>query len=170
MVSPVKLAHVALKTNDLQKAKAWYLNVLDAQVVFENEQLCFTTYDDEHHRLVLAKEEGFEQDARSAGLHHMSFTYAKLDDLFDTYERLQGQGILPVWCINHGPTLSMYYLDPMGNHVELQIDTMDATAATDFIHSDVFEKNPIGIEFDPNVLNDKRKAGASFGELVAYGE
>jgi hypothetical protein len=89
----------------------------------------------------------------------MSFTYATLDQLFDTYERLQGEGITPVWCINHGPTSSMYYLDPMGNHVELQIDTMDAKAATDFIHSDVFEKNPIGIEFDPNVLNTNAKPG-----------
>jgi len=170
MVSPVKLAHVALKTNNLPQARAWYLTVLDAKVVFENDALCFTTYDDEHHRLVLAKVDGFEQDATSAGLHHMSFTYADLDQLFDTYERLQGEGIAPVWCINHGPTLSMYYLDPMANHVELQIDTMSMAAANEFIHSDVFEKNPIGIEFDPDVLNDKRKTGASFEDLVAYGD
>ena len=168
MVSPVKLAHVALKTNNMAQAKTWYLTVLDAKVVFENEALCFTTYDDEHHRLVLAKVDGFEPDAASAGLHHMSFTYANLDHLFDTYERLKGEGIAPVQCINHGPTLSMYYLDPMGNHVELQIDTMSMEAANKFIHSDVFEKNPIGIPFDPDVLNDKRKAGATVDELVAY--
>jgi catechol-2,3-dioxygenase len=50
MASPKKLAHVALKTGDMAKAKAWYLSVLDAQVKFENETLCFRSYDDEPHR------------------------------------------------------------------------------------------------------------------------
>ncbi len=169
MTSPVKLAHVALKTGDMAEAKKWYLTVLEARVQFENEMLCFMSYDEEHHRVVLAKEEGFKQDASTSGMHHMSFTYANLDDLFDTYERLREEGINPVWTINHGPTLSMYYLDPMGNHVELQIDLMSMEDADAFIHSETFASNPIGIEFDASDLNEKRKAGISHSELVRYG-
>ena len=169
MASPVKLSHVALKTGDIAEAKAWYLMVLDGRVQFENEMLCFMSYDDEHHRVVLAKEKGFSQDASTAGMHHMSFTFENLDDLFDTYERLKKEGIEPVWSVNHGLTLSMYYLDPMGNHVELQIDTMSAKEADDFMHSETFANNPIGFEFSPGELNEKRRSGAPYAELVHYG-
>jgi catechol-2,3-dioxygenase len=169
MASPVKLGHVALKTGDIAKAKAWYLSVLQPRVQFENEQLCFLSYDEEHHRVALAYEEGFQQDVSKASMHHMSFTFASLDDLFDTYERLKGEGIEPVWTINHGPTLSLYYLDPMGNHVELQIDIMSMEDADAFMRSDTFAKNPIGIEFDAKERNELRKAGAPYAELVHYG-
>jgi catechol-2,3-dioxygenase len=168
MVSPVKLAHIALKTRDIKASSDWYRNVLDADVVFENEMLCFLTYDDEHHRVVLAQDDGYEPGGPSAGLHHVSFTYEKLDDLFDTFERLQALDIRPHWCINHGPTLSMYYLDPMGNQVELQIDSMPLEDAVDFVKSDTFRANPIGIEFNPEELNERRKAGESAESLMAY--
>ena len=169
MVSPVKLAHIALKTRDIKASSNWYKSVLDAQAVFENEMLCFLTYDDEHHRVVLAQDDAYEPGGPSAGLHHVSFTYQSLDDLFDTFERLQAHGIRPHWCINHGPTLSMYYLDPMSNQVELQIDTMSAVEAIEFVSSEAFRANPIGIEFDPHKLNKRRKSGEPAESLTAYG-
>lgn len=168
MVSPIKLAHIALKTRDIEASSDWYKKVLNAEVVFENEMLCFLTYDDEHHRVVLAQDDAYEPGGPSAGLHHVSFTYARLDDLFDTFERLQALGIQPHWCINHGPTLSMYYMDPMNNQVELQIDNMSAEKAIEFVRSDTFQANPIGIEFDPDELNARRKAGESTELLTAY--
>jgi catechol-2,3-dioxygenase len=169
MTSPVKLAHVALKTSDLNASREWYKTVLDAEVVFENEMLCFLTYDDEHHRVVLAQDDGFVPGGPSAGLHHVSFTYANLDALFETFERLQAHGIAPQLCINHGPTLSMYYVDPMQNSVELQIDTMSASAAIEFVASDAFRANPIGIPFNPDELNARRMAGEAAESLTAYG-
>lgn len=168
MASPIKLAHIALKTHDIGASSDWYRKVLGAEVVFENEMLCFLTYDDEHHRVVLAQDDTYQPGGSSAGLHHVSFTYASLDDLFDTYERLQAIDIHPHWCINHGPTLSMYFLDPMQNQVELQIDTMSVNEAIEFARSDTFRANPIGIEFDPNELNARRKAGESTRSLTAY--
>jgi catechol-2,3-dioxygenase len=168
MVSPVKLAHIALKTRDIRTSSDWYKKVLDAEAVFENEMLCFLTYDDEHHRVVLAQDDGYEPGGPSAGLHHVSFTFESLDDLFDSFERLHSLNIRPHWCINHGPTLSMYYLDPMNNQVELQIDTMSVEEAIDFVKSDTFRANPIGIEFDPDDLNARRKRGESTESLTAY--
>lgn len=168
MASPAKLAHIALLTNDIEASSRWYRNVLDAEVVFENGMLCFMTYDDEHHRVVLAQDENFKPGGPSAGLHHVSFTFASLDELFDTYERLRALDVSPHWCINHGPTLSMYYMDPMQNQVELQIDTMTRDEARDFMESEVFRANPIGIEFNPEELNKRRKAGESFRALTEY--
>ena len=35
---------------------------------------------------------------------------------------LKAEGIEPFWCINHGPTISMYFKDPDANRVELQVE------------------------------------------------
>ena len=168
MASPIKLAHIALKTHDIETSSEWYRTVLNAEVVFENDLLCFLTYDDEHHRVVLAHDPTYEPGGPSAGLHHVSFTYEDLDALFDTFERLKTLGIEPHLCINHGPTLSMYYMDPMANQVELQIDNMSPAQAIEFARSETFRANPIGIEFDPNNLNERRKAGETVTSLTAY--
>lgn len=169
MTAPRKLAHVALKTADLETARDWYATVLDADVVFENEFLCFLTYDDEHHRIALAHDPAFEPNAAGNGLHHVSFTYEDLDGLLGTWSRLKAAGIEPVWCIHHGPTLSMYFADPMGNQVELQLDVLEPQAAREFAASETFAANPIGIEFDPAALHARHAAGESFASLTAYG-
>jgi hypothetical protein len=49
---------------------------------------------------------------KEAGLHHMAFTFKSLGELLETFTRLKDGGIRPFWCINHGPTTSMYYRDP----------------------------------------------------------
>ena len=80
----------------------------------------------------------------------MAFTYASLADLVATYQRLDGLGIRPVTCINHGPTPSMYYADPDGNQVELQVDNYDTVEeASQFFFGPAFAMNAIGADFDP---------------------
>ena len=117
MTSPAKFAHIGLLTEDIARMRDWYCEVLQASVLFENEQICFTTYDEEHHRVVFVKSPDYTApDDNSRVLHHMAFTYASLDDLLATYERLRDIGIKPWWTINHGPTLSFYYRDPDGNN------------------------------------------------------
>src|SRR3546814_17462514 len=65
-----------------------------------------------------------------------------------TYERLRDKGIRPVFPINHGPTTSMYYADPDGNQIELQVDNYDKIEdATAFFYSEAFAENPVGVEF-----------------------
>ena len=48
---PSKLAHLVFQTNRLPAMRDWYCAVLDGHVIYENPQLCFVTYDDEHHRV-----------------------------------------------------------------------------------------------------------------------
>jgi len=169
MASPKKLAHIALTTDDLEKMRDWYLTVLEAEVVHENDFICFVTYDDEHHRVVFAKvPEVVKPDGAASRLLHFAFTYDTLDELLDTYTRLRDQGIKPATNIHHGPTLSMYYKDPQDNSVELQIDTMSMKAAREFVESEVFAKNPIGLSFDPEDLVNRRRGGASVEELTRY--
>lgn len=169
MTSPSKLAHVAFVTDDIAPMREWYATVLQSVVAFENDFACFTTYDDEHHRLVFVKPPGFQKDEKvTQHLHHIAFTYATLEELLETYERLRDTGILPYWTINHGPTLSFYYHDPMGNSVELQIDTMTMKEAGEFLESGLFQANPIGVPFDAEDLVARHRAGESYEELVRY--
>ena len=93
-----------------------------------------------------------------------------MGDLLDTYERLKDLEILPDRTINHGPTTSMYYSDPDGNHIELQIDNFATTEEVDaFITSDVFANNPIGVEFDADRLVERFRNGDPLAELVKQG-
>ena len=65
--------------------------VLAARVVFENDYICFLTYDDEHHRLAIVNVPGLHAaDAESWGLAHLAYSYKTLRQLLSTYRRLEG--------------------------------------------------------------------------------
>jgi hypothetical protein len=62
----------------------------------------------------------------------------------------------------------MYYRDPDGNRVELQVDNF-ATAAEGeaWMKSAAFADNPIGVEFEPDDLHARFRAGVPVAELLA---
>jgi len=168
VVKPQKLAHIVRRTTRFDELVHWYCTVLGAEVVHSDGMLAFLTYDDEHHRIAIAGIPGLEeQPAMAAGTDHVAFTYGDLGDLLQTYRRLKGAGIEPYWCVNHGPTTSMYYADPDGNRVELQIDNFaTAEEGQAWMLSPAFAKNPIGVEYDPDELVVKFRSGVPVAELV----
>jgi catechol 2,3-dioxygenase-like lactoylglutathione lyase family enzyme len=170
IIAPAKFAHAVLRTTRFKEMIDWYRTVLGAKIMYENQFLAFMTYDDEHHRIAIAGFPGIaERQPRSAGLDHLAYTYANIGDLVATYERLKGAGITPVVTINHGITTSMYYRDPDGNKVELQIDNYDnADATQEFFSTEAFAKNPIGVDFDPDDLTRRYHAGEPVAELTKY--
>ena len=131
--------------------------------------LAFLTYDDEHHRIAIAGIPGLaERPQFAAGTDHVAFSYADLGDLLYTYARLKGEGIEPYWCINHGPTTSMYYKDPDGNRIELQVDNFSTAEETNrWIRSGDFAANPIGVVFDAEELLARYRAGEPIETLTA---
>jgi catechol-2,3-dioxygenase len=132
--------------------------------------LSFLTYDDEHHRIAVVNVPGLPDMTPAAGVDHIAFTFASLGDLLHTYRRLRDAGIAPYWCINHGPTTSLYYRDPNGVQVELQIDNFaDLETLNGWMQSDAFRNNPIGVEFDPEVLGTRFDRGDPLGDLVQQG-
>ncbi|MGH7934634.1 MAG: VOC family protein [Candidatus Binataceae bacterium] len=166
-IAPTKFAHAVLRTKQLEKMIDWYSTVLEMRVQYRMEMIAFLTYDDEHHRLALVAYPGLVDRApHSVGLDHLAYTYADMGELVATYERLKAAGIVPARTINHGPTTSMYYQDPDGNRVELQIDnfdTMDEAAA--YFRTGEFSENPIGVTFDADELARKFHAGVPVAEL-----
>ncbi len=166
-ISPEKFAHVVLKTANYDGVIAWYATVLQARVAFRNDFIAFLTYDDEHHRVAVINTPGSQApDPGAAGVHHIAYTYAGLGELLATYQRLKAAGIEPARCINHGPTTSMYYRDPDGLRVELQIDNFPMAEANAYFTGRDFAENPIGVIFDPEQLIRDYEAGVALEDLL----
>lgn len=57
---------------------------------------------------------------------------------------------MSIWCVNHGPTTSIYYQDPGGNQLETQVDNFDTVEdVSAMMASAEYAENPIGVDFDP---------------------
>ena len=95
-----------------------------ARVVYENPGLCFMTSDDEHHRIAFVAPPVplTPRTPTAACMHHSAYTFAALDELLGRYAQLKTHGIEALTPIQHGVTTSLYYRDPDGNLVELQVD------------------------------------------------
>jgi catechol-2,3-dioxygenase len=178
MASPKKLSHIVLQTNRREQMVEWYCTVLGAEILYQNKHIAFISYDDEHHRVAFidpgplndkAPSEGKTARAgNEVGLHHVAFTFGGLEELADHYEWLKTQGVQPHRCVNHGMTTSMYFYDPDRNQVELLVDNF-ATAAEgqDYMRRrSAADKNPVGIDFEPDELVARVRKGLRIEELV----
>jgi catechol-2,3-dioxygenase len=163
VLSPSKLAHVVLRTNNFATMVDFYKKFLGAEVIYENDFLAFLTYDDEHHRLAIAAVPGtVNKNAQSCGLEHIAFTFDTLWDLLLAYRQRKTLGIDPFWPVNHGPTTSIYYKDPDGNMIETQVDNFDKSEdATEFMKSKYYDENPVGVDIDPEDLIARLRQGES---------
>jgi catechol-2,3-dioxygenase len=162
-----RLAHIVLQTGQLPVLKDWYLRVLDAHVVFENDMLCFMTFDEEHHRLALVQlPQPAPRTSMTVGLAHSAYTFESLDSLLAKYATLKEVDIQPHVPVQHGPTTSLYYRDPDGNMVELQIDNMPPDEATQYLRGEEYSSDPLGPSFDPDAMLAALHDGIPESELT----
>lgn len=162
-------AHVVFQTSNLTRMRDWYCTVLDAHVVFEGHGLCFLTFDEEHHRIALlgVPDQLDRKSPTAAGMHHSAYTFASLDDLLERHAELEGVGIEPLVPIQHGVTTSLYYQDPDGNLVELQIDNFATPEeATAYMCGDEYASNPVGVGFDPRAMRRARTLGVPAEDII----
>lgn len=168
-MSTPKFAHVVFQTAQPEAMRDWYCAVLDGHVVFADEALTFITFDEEHHRIALLRPpmELERKAPATAGMHHVAYTFDDLDGLLDRYALLRDRGITPAASVAHGVTTSMYYRDPDGNFVEMQIDNFaEPDDATAYMHGAEYAADPVGPAFDPEEMAKARASGASVEELT----
>jgi catechol-2,3-dioxygenase len=154
----------------MQEMIDWYATVAGLTAVFQFPGGAWLTNDIANHRLALLTSSKMSDDAAKlvhTGIHHMAFEYAEIDDLMSAYMRLKELGIMPHMALDHGMTLSFYYVDPDGNSVELQVDNFgDWAQSTEWMRtSPDFAADPIGKFVYPDQLVAARKAGASHAEI-----
>lgn len=171
LIKPTTFSHFVLRVRDFDASIAWYETVLGMEIVHRAERIAFLTYDDEHHRLALVQtpvEADVPQGA--PGMDHVAYTLPSLEALLATYKRLQAEGILPYWPINHGLTTSLYYRDPDGNGLELQVENYETPEELrGYMESEAFAQNPIGVPFDPEKLVERYENGDPIDELLQPG-
>ena len=165
-IRPSRFVHVVYRTRQFDKMITWYRTVFDCTVQHQNPVLAFLTYDDEHHRVALVNLDAVAPDATAdgkrgaVGVDHVAYTYSGVDELIENYAQLKAKGILPYWCVHHGVTMSMYYADPDGNQMELQVDAFGSSdEANAFMNGPGFAANPIGVEYDPEDILARIRAG-----------
>jgi catechol 2,3-dioxygenase-like lactoylglutathione lyase family enzyme len=166
-IVPDKFSHFVIKTAQFGAMVKWYKSVLQARAVQEGPNMCFLTYDGEHHRLAIVNVPHLTaRPSDSVGVDHVSYTYRDLGDLLAVYARLKAIGIVPRWCINHRITTSFYYEDPDGTRVELQVENFPgAEELNRFFESPEYRRNTLGARFDPDRWIEEYKAGASLEAL-----
>ena len=173
MAATPTFSHVVFMTRRFEEMKAWYMNVFGAEIVHGDPAVAFLTYDDESHRFAIFNLDVMKPEAPASsghgdvGLNHIAYTYASAADLLETYARLKEQGLTPYWPVHHGFTLSFYYQDPDGNRIELQVESCNSKDAFDFLRSEVFADNPVGVEVDPDALLERYRKGADEADLIA---
>lgn len=162
--------HTTFTTLRLDEMVAWYEKVAGLTPVFHGDHGAWLTNDAANHRIALLSPPGLKHPVdkgHTTGLHHTAFEYATFDQWLDNFVRLRDVGIRPFLNLDHGMTMSMYYQDPDGNGVEIQVDAFgDWEKSRSWMYfSAEFASNPIGAHFDPDKLVDARDAGLDFQEI-----
>ena len=164
--------HALLKTSRMQEMIDWYAAVVGIEPVFQAPGIAFLSNDGANHRISLAGGPQFRDNPQfrtQAGLHHLAFEYASVDDLLDTWQRLHDDyGYEPHVAVHHGMTLSFYYVDPDGNSVELQADVFgDWKKSKKWMSTSAeFRADPIGKFVLPAKMIAARSAGVKQKELL----
>ena len=169
-IIPPKLHHATFLTLKLHEMVSWYEKVAGLTPVHYSAGAAWLTNDEANHRIALIAHPAIKRPVdkpTSAGLHHTAFEYGDFNVWVDNYQRLKEEGIVPFMCLDHGITMSMYYADPEGNGVEIQVDAFgDWGASKEWIWaSREFAENPIGSFFDPDKIAEAREQGLSKDEI-----
>jgi catechol 2,3-dioxygenase len=169
IVAP-KLHHTTFTTKRLPEMVAWYHLVAGLNPAFYSDEAAWLTNDEANHRIAFLSPPGLkhpEDKGHTTGIHHTAFEYNTFDQWLDNYIRLRDQGITPFLYLDHGITMSIYYQDPDGNGVEIQVDCFgNWEDSKQWISSALeFANNPIGAWFDPEKLVAAREAGLTFKEI-----
>lgn len=122
----VDIGHVHLKVSDLDRALAFYCDVLGFDLMQKyGRGAAFVSAGGYHHHIGLNtwESEGGRAPARgTTGLYHVAIRYPSRASLGDALLRLADAGIQLQGASDHGVSEALYLADPDGNGIELYWD------------------------------------------------
>jgi len=129
MTQPISItfSHVGVYVTDLDKMVDFYTRFLGFVVSDRGKTsggggIVFLTRDaNEHHQFVLAT--GRPADVPFNVVNQISFRVDSLSTLRQLHAALKNEPVTDIRPVSHGNAVSVYFLDPEGNRVELLIDT-----------------------------------------------
>jgi len=129
-VPGLSFSHLGIYVTDLGVMEDFYSRVLGFTVTDRGDlatprgavSLVFLSRDPhDHHQIVLAS--GRPAQLPFNPINQISFRMDNLAGLRQMHARLAATGMAEIAPVSHGNALSVYFLDPEGNRVELFIDT-----------------------------------------------
>jgi catechol 2,3-dioxygenase len=122
----VRIGHVHLKVADLDRALAFYRDVLGFELTQRyGGEAAFLSAGGYHHHIGLNTWEsrgGSPPPHGSTGLYHVAIVYPTRAELADALRRVLQAGIPLEGASDHGVSEAIYLRDPDGNGVELYWD------------------------------------------------
>jgi catechol 2,3-dioxygenase len=120
------IGHVHLKVADLERAVAFYRDVLGFELVDRfGHQAAFLSAGGYHHHIGLNTWESFggpRPAAGTTGLYHFAILYPTRKALGTALARLLRHGVRLSGAADHGVSEALYLEDPDGNGIELYRD------------------------------------------------
>lgn len=118
------VGHVNLTVTDLERAVAFYRDVIGLRVTQRDAQSAFLAAGDYHHHVALNTWDANAQPppAHSAGLHHFALRLPDAGALAEVVVRIVRAGHELLGATDHGVNLAVYLRDPDGNGLELMLD------------------------------------------------
>ena len=124
--SGIRIGHVHLKVADLDRALAFYRDVLGFEVTQTfGSQAAFLGMDGYHHHIGLNTWEsrgGTPPPSGTTGLYHAAILYPDRHSLASALKRLMEHNIPLDGAADHGVSEAIYLRDPDGNGLELYRD------------------------------------------------
>jgi catechol 2,3-dioxygenase len=130
----LRIGHVHLRTADIDRVRAFYVDVMGFDVVMEARDvpgwgttgdILFVSAGGYHHHLgfnTWKSKDGPPQPDGVTGLHHVALNFSTRARLAETVRRLVDAGIPLRQVTDHGTHLAAYLSDPDGNDLELAWD------------------------------------------------
>src|SRR4051812_35508689 len=124
--SQTKIGHVHLKVANLERALAFYCDLLgfELQATYGNDA-AFISAGGYHHHIGLNtwySKNAPPAPVRAAGLFHIAILYPSRKDLAIAFKRLPDAGYALTGVADHGVSEALYLNDPDSNGVELYWD------------------------------------------------
>ncbi|HJU33182.1 MAG TPA: VOC family protein [Hyphomicrobiaceae bacterium] len=122
----VRIGHVHLKVADLDRALAFYCDILGFELTQRRgREAAFLAAGGYHHHIALNTWEslgGSPPPQGSTGLYHLAILYPTRPLLADAYRRVLAAGITLDGASDHGVSIALYLRDFDENGVELYWD------------------------------------------------
>jgi catechol 2,3-dioxygenase-like lactoylglutathione lyase family enzyme len=166
--------HWGIATTRNDEMLEWWSDVLGMAVTVRSvdpiPKMTFVSNDLAHHRGGFFSPPFLEEDADKRShsrIQHLAYEYDTIDELFETWDRLNGLGIVPVSTVCHGPSFAFYYRDPDNNVVELLADSYGdwERSLRHMREEPAMKTNPQGSYIDVAKVAAARKSGVELDEL-----
>jgi catechol 2,3-dioxygenase len=121
----VDVGHVHLKVSELDRAVAFYRDVLGFEVQLADDRAAFLSAGGYHHHVGLntwQSRGGPPPPTGTTGLFHVAFRYPSRAALAKAVKRVLEHGVPLTGASDHGVSEAIYLRDPDENGVELYFD------------------------------------------------